>query len=163
MNFFYWDASALVKRYAPEIGTPLVNYLFSKVAVDRMTCLTLAIGEVISVFVRKKNAGVIPEDAGLQAMIDFRAEVIDSAGFKLTVLDDGLVFASLPLIQKYSINATDALVLRSSLDAAALLRDVGNGLVFVASDLRLLQAAQAEGQTTFNPETDSQKQIDLLI
>lgn len=98
MNFFYWDASALVKRYAPEIGTPLVNYLFSKVAVDRMKCLTLAIGEVISVFVRKKNAGVIPEDAGLQAMIDFRAEVIDSAGFKLTVLDDGLVFASLPLI-----------------------------------------------------------------
>ena len=64
---------------------------------------------------------------------------------------------------KYSINATDALVLRSSLDAAALLRDVGNGLVFVASDLRLLQAAQAEGLTTLNPETDSQKQIDLLI
>ena len=63
----------------------------------------------------------------------------------------------------YSINATDALVLRSSLDAAALLRDVGNGLVFVASDLQLLPAAQAEGLTTFNPETDSQKQIDLLI
>lgn len=29
MRYFYWDASALAKRYAPEIGTPLVNALFS--------------------------------------------------------------------------------------------------------------------------------------
>jgi hypothetical protein len=25
VNYFYWDASALVKRYAPEIGTPVAN------------------------------------------------------------------------------------------------------------------------------------------
>ena len=34
MNHFYWDASALVKRYAPEIGTPLVNHLFADVVLD---------------------------------------------------------------------------------------------------------------------------------
>lgn len=99
MNHFYWDASALVKRYAPEIGTPLVNYLFSNAAPDRMMCLTLSIGEVISVFVRKKNANLITEAAFAQAMTDFRAEVVDSAGFKLAVVEDTLVFASHPLIE----------------------------------------------------------------
>ena len=29
----YWDASALVKRYAAEPGTPVVNAAFSRVAV----------------------------------------------------------------------------------------------------------------------------------
>lgn len=163
MNHFYWDASALVKRYAPEIGTPLVNYLFSNAAPDRMMCLTLSIGEVISVFVRKKNANLITEAAFAQAMTDFRAEVVDSAGFKLAVVEDTLVFASHPLIEQHSINATDVLVLRSALDAATLLQQVGNNVVLVTSDLRLLHAAQTEGVKTFNPETDSQTQLDALI
>lgn len=83
MHIFYWDASALVKRYAPEIGTPLVNAFFSQVSLDRMMCLSVGTGEVVSVLVRKKNAGLIPEEAFLQAMIDFRAEVISSVDFQL--------------------------------------------------------------------------------
>ena len=78
MNHFYWDASALVKRYAPEIGTPLVNYLFSNAAPDRMMCLTLSIGEVISVFVRKKNSSLITEAAFAQAMTDFGSVLLKS-------------------------------------------------------------------------------------
>lgn len=163
MNHFYWDASAVVKRYAPEIGTPLVNRLFSNIALDRMMCLALGIGEVISAFVRKKNAGLITEAAFVQAMTDFRAEVVDSVSFKLVAVDDALIFASHLLIEKHSINATDALVLRSALDAAALLQQAGNDVVLVTSDTRLLNAAQAEGLKTFNPETDSQMQLDMLI
>ena len=53
--YFYWDASALVKRYAPEIGTNFVNHFFSTVPFNRMMCLSLSTGEVISVFVRKRN------------------------------------------------------------------------------------------------------------
>lgn len=72
MNYFYWDASALGKRYAQETGTPLVNHLFSHVAPDRMMCLVVGTGEVISIFVRKKNAGHITLAAFSQAVIDSR-------------------------------------------------------------------------------------------
>jgi hypothetical protein len=40
VHVFYWDASVLVKRYAPEVGTPLLNAFFSHVSLDRMMCLS---------------------------------------------------------------------------------------------------------------------------
>jgi len=128
-----------------------------------MICQVIGVGEVISVFVRKKNANLITDVAFSQALVDLRAEVIDPVAFKLAAVEDSLVFASHPLIEKHTLNATDALVLRSALDAAATLRPEGNDLVLVTSDLRLLHAAQVEGLRTFDPETGSQVDVDALI
>jgi predicted nucleic acid-binding protein len=163
VNYLYWDASALVKRCAPEIGTPLINYLFAHVVLDRMMCLVIGAGEVISIFVRKKNANLITDEAFSQALVDFRAEVINTAAFKLVSVGDALVVASYSLIEKYSLNATDALILRSVMDAAAVLRPAGDDVILVTSDLRLLHAAQGEGVTTFNPEVGLQAQLDVLV
>jgi predicted nucleic acid-binding protein len=164
VNHFYWDASALVKRYAPEIGTPLVNHLFSHVQLDRMMCLVIGTGEVISIFVRKKNTKVITDVALSQALVDFRAEVVDAGAFKLVSVEDALVLASYTLIEKYSLNATDALILKSVMGVAALLRPAGDDVILVRSDLRLLHAAEGEGVTTFNPEVGFlQVQLDALV
>jgi predicted nucleic acid-binding protein len=163
VHYFYWDASALAKRYAPEIGTPLVNSLFSKVPLDRMMCLSVGVGEVISVLVRKKNASLITEAVFSQAMVDFRDEVISAVDFQLVGVDDTLVFASHPLIEKYSLNATDALILRSALDVAALERQAGHKLILLASDRRLLNAARIEGVQILDPETATQEHLDSFI
>jgi predicted nucleic acid-binding protein len=64
---FYLDASALAKRYVVEQGTFVMNHLFRRVTRDDMMCLTLGILEVISIFVRKKNASVVPRTAGRSA------------------------------------------------------------------------------------------------
>ena len=82
MNYFYWDASALVKRYAPEVGTLLVNHLFTHASLTRMMCLIIGTSEVISIFVRKRNANLITDAAFSQALVDFRAEVIEAVAFK---------------------------------------------------------------------------------
>ncbi|MBI1930633.1 hypothetical protein HYR99_41105 [Candidatus Poribacteria bacterium] len=74
-----------------------------------------------------------------------------------------MISPSHQFIEKYSLNATDAFILCSVLEAAAALRLGGNNLVLISSDQRLLQAAQAEGLVTFNPETDSQAQLDTLL
>jgi predicted nucleic acid-binding protein len=163
VNSFYWDASALAKRYAPEIGTPLVNHLFTYVTPDRMLCLIVGVSEVISIFVRKKNARLITPEAFSQALVDFRTEIIEVDAFKLISIEDTLVFASHPLIEKHALNATDALILRSTLNMATVLRPVGNDIVLVTSDHRLLRAAQVEGLQTFNPEIDVQTALDILI
>lgn len=42
-------------------------------------------------------------------MVEFRAEVIDTADFSLQSVSDDLVRASLPLIEQHALNATDAL------------------------------------------------------
>ncbi len=163
MHAIYWDASALVKRYTPETGTPLVNDLFAHVTSDRMMCLIVGISEVISILVRKKNASLITDGAFIQALADFRAEVIDSVAFKLVSVENELVLASHPLIERHSLNATDALVLRSALDAAAMVRPAGNDIALVASDHRLLRAARTEGLHIFNPEVDTQAYLNALI
>ncbi|MCR4403831.1 MAG: type II toxin-antitoxin system VapC family toxin [Candidatus Acetothermia bacterium] len=161
-NQFFWDASALVKRYAPESGTQLVNLLFSRVKLERMISLSLAVSEVLSVFVRKRNDGLITDAIFSQALAELRAEVLDSP-FRLAPLEDRLVFASHPLIVQHSLNATDGLVLRAALELRTALRRAGDDLVLIASDQRLLRAADAEGLRAFNPETGSQSELELLM
>jgi len=163
VHYFYWDASALAKRYAPEIGTLLVNFLFSKAPRDRMMCLSVGVGEVISVLVRKRNAGVIPEEAFSQAMAALRAEVISAVDFQLVAVEDTLVFASYLLIEKYSLNATDALVLRSASEVASIKRREGHDVILLASDRRLLSAARTEGIQILDPETDTQERFGSFV
>ena len=67
------------------------------------------------------------------------------------------------LIETHSLNSVDSIVLRSALEVATLLRKAGDELVLVASDQRLLRAAQAEGILVFNPEIDSQQVLEVWI
>lgn len=114
MNFFYFDASGLAKRYSIEVGTPLVNYLFANVTSNRMMCLTIGACEVVWIFVRKKNRGDITSAAFNQAMADFQTEVINAAGFTLISAEDELVIASFELIEKHSISGLNGLKLKNN-------------------------------------------------
>jgi predicted nucleic acid-binding protein len=163
VTLFYLDASALCKRYAPETGTDLVNRLFSEATKDRMLALHIGLGEVMSVIVRRHNGGLIPHEGYAQALTDFRAEVVDAGDLRLEPITAVLIHSSLELIARHSLNATDALVLRSALDTADGLRAAGDDLVLVSSDARLTRAAAAAGLLHFNPELDSAQQLDALI
>jgi predicted nucleic acid-binding protein len=160
---FYLDASALAKRYVVEQGTFVVNHLFRRVVRDAMMCLTLGTLEVISVFVRKKNASAVPDPVFRQAMTDFRSEVIDATNFTKIPATDSLVNAAAPLVTKHALNATDAVILRSVLDLVATLHTTGDALVLVTSDQRLLRAAQAEGVLTFDPTTQTAGDLVALL
>jgi uncharacterized protein len=162
VNYFYCDASAVIKRYLIEIGSPLINHLFDTVPRDRLVMLTPGVGETLSALVRRRNSGALSLPAYQQASQALRSELILAGTVQLKPAEDTLVFASLPLIEKHSINSTDALVLRSALDTASTLWALGQDLVLVASDTRLLVAALAEGLNTWNPETDTQAQLDTL-
>jgi len=163
MNYFYFDASALAKRYAPEVGSNLVNYLFSQVTHKRLMCLITGVAEVISVLVRKKNRGSISAADFSQALINLDNEVIYAADFMTVSIEDSLVLSSLPLIDKHSINSTDAVVLQSALDIAVELRGVKDDLIMIVSDQRLLRAAQTEGLMTFNPESGIKSKLEALL
>jgi hypothetical protein len=60
-------------------------------------------------------------------------------------------------------NATDALVLCSTLDTRALLQPAGHEVALITSDLRLRHAARAEGVQTFNLEIDTNTQLHAYI
>jgi predicted nucleic acid-binding protein len=162
MNRFFLDASGLAKRYTLEHGAERIDQLFAAPR-DRLMCLTLGVAEVVSVLVRRRNGGQLPPAAFAQGMINLKAEVIDAADFATLSLADQVVLDSLPLIDRHSINSTDAVVLQLCLEVAGRLRAGGDGLVLVTSDRRLLKAAQAEGLSTFDPETQTQPELDALL
>lgn len=158
MYYFYFDASALAKRYTDEIGSDKIDFFFDNVPLERLSCLTLGAIEVFWICVRKRNDNRITSHQFERATTHLRHEVINNqSGFKTISVPDSLVWDSIRLIETHSLNSVDAMVLRSALDTATELRSTGDRLVLVASDQRLLRAASAEGLQAFNPEIDSQQ------
>ena len=154
MYYFYFDASALVKRYTQELGSDKVNFLFTNVPHNRLMCLILGAIEVIWVLVRKRNDNRLTNADFRQAGINFDYEVIDhQSDFRIVTVPNSLVWHSMGLIEAYSLNSVDAVVLRSALDIAAICRNMGDELVLITSDQRLLRAASSENLLVFNPET----------
>jgi predicted nucleic acid-binding protein len=163
VKYFLLDASALTKRYANEPGTALVDYLFSHVAHRRLLSLMLGIAEVAATLARKRNSGLITPAAFSSAMSQLWRELIDAPEVTKLSADNPRINSSIPFSSIYAINATDALVLYLAVTLANQLRAIGNDLVLVASDQRLLKAAQAEGLLTFDPETETEAVLDALL
>ena len=163
MNYFWLDANACVKRYVVEEGTLLINYLFARVPLNKMFCLLEGIGEIISVIVRVRNRGEITTAGFIQIRQLFDSEIIHRDEVELVLPTEDQITASWLLIEKHSLNSTDAILLQCTLDSTNELRMDGDNLVLVSSDKRLIRAAQNEGLLTFDPETDSQTILDVLI
>jgi predicted nucleic acid-binding protein len=163
VRFCFLDASALAKRYAPEVGSVLIDHLLDNVPQDRLYLFNVGMAEVLSLLVRKRNAGQLSAADYSQALVEFGAEIVSSRTLHKVVAGNAMVTAALPLIEVHSLNATDAILLRLALNLATQLRAAGHDLVLVASDQRLLRAAQAEGLLTFDPETQGQVVLDALL
>jgi predicted nucleic acid-binding protein len=163
MMFFFLDGSALAKRYVAEPGTPLLDSLLDNVSPQRLIVLNIGFAEVVSVLVRRKNAGILSSATFAQALIHLGQEIIHAPTLRKLEATNALAIAALTHIQNYSINATDAIVLHAALGLAHHFRTGGDDLVLVASDQRLLRAAQAEGLATFNPESQDQAVLAALI
>jgi predicted nucleic acid-binding protein len=157
------DSSALAKRYMPEKGSGLVDEILDNVPGRRICLLNVGAGEVVSILVRKRNAGEIAPADFDDLLLDFNSEIAHRHVIRKMAVTNRLVLTSFPLIVKHSINSTDAIALVSALAIADKLRARGDDLVLVASDQRLLRAAQAEGLTTFNPETQDQTALATLV
>jgi uncharacterized protein len=163
MNYFWLDASALAKRYVPEIGSPLMNHLFASVPPTSLACLLEGIGEVISILVRARNRGGLSATRFRQTMSRFSLEVIRDNDFEKLSADPIQVTTSWQWIEKHSLNSTDSIILQCVLDKASELRADGHNLILVSADARLIRAANAESVVTFNPETDDQTLLDSLF
>lgn len=164
MYHFYFDASALVKRYIREDGSNKINFLFDNLPLSQFKCLAIGAAEVFWVCVRKKNDGRITPYEFTHAVTNLNHEVISgTSDFRMASVPDTLVWASLNLVENYSLNSIDAIVLRSALETATELRRTDDILVLVASDQRLLRAAQNEGLLIFNPEIDPEQTLEAWL
>ena len=153
MNYFWLDANAIVKQYITETGTPLINYLFTRVSLDRIFCLFDCMGEVYSAIARKANNAEITIAAYNQAIQQFETQFIRGGNVKKVNATQNQKFAAWQFIGArpgaHNINTTDPHILRCALDKADELQTAGDDLILVCSDGRLLKSREKRKITHF--------------
>jgi uncharacterized protein len=152
MAGLFWDTSALVKHYHPEIGTPEVDRLLESSGGEHVIS-RLAVTETYSVFAGKVRAGLISlsefDQLCRRFLADTKRKVFSVA--RLLVAHHREAERLLRIYGPQSgqgIRTLDCLHLATALD----LRNRGAVTAIVCADLRLIAAAQVEGLAVINPE-----------
>jgi len=151
MRLFFWDASALSKRYTEETGVEVVDALFDTVPIEEMTSTPLGYAETYSIILRRYNGGALSLQTFTDGITTLQAEFLDNSDFTFYNISDAVIFRSIATMKRHNLNATDAAILTLVLELAGA-SDAPTCIV-VASDKRLVRAAEAEGLATLNPET----------
>jgi uncharacterized protein len=148
----FWDTSALVKHYHPELGTSKVDDLLQRGA-SRHAISRLGVTETFSVFAGKVRAGLITliefQQLCRRFLADTRGKVFSVA--RLLVAHHKEAERLLRLYGPQpgqGLRALDSLQLAVALD----LRKRGAIDTVISADSRLLAAARAEGVPVINPE-----------
>lgn len=154
MASFYFDSSALVKYYIPEVGTHWVKILVDDRAGDEwrnaVATSSLSVAEVAAAFTKRCRMRDISE--GLKAALVSRFLRDGRQRCILLEADNTVIDTAVQLIQRHPLRAYDAVQLASALILNnALIADKLPSLTFVSADKALCRAAQAEGLPTENP------------
>ena len=145
MAEYYLDTSALVKRYAREVGTLWVLGLIES---DNDICIVSITGpEIIAAFHRKARLGEISVEAAARASENFKEDY--GGSYQIVEISQDLINSAMSLAETHNLRGYDAV----QLAAAMRLKNPGglNDLVFVSADINLNAAARSEGLVTDNP------------
>ncbi len=152
MNIFYYaDSSALVKRHIPEIGSAWIEQEFDAASGNRIITAKLTVVEVLSAMNRRQREASISATEYAKFSGDFLAFV--ETDYRIFEFTDALLIEAQRLLEVHPLRAGDAIQLASALLANAGLQSANlPALIFLASDARLLTAANSEGLQTDDPQ-----------
>ena len=148
----FWDTSALVKHYHPELGTAKVDNLLQTPGSQHVIS-RLGVTETFSVFAGKVRAGLITlvefDQLCHRFLSDTRGKLFSVARLLVAHHRDAeRLLRMYGPRQGQGIRALDSLQLAVALN----LRQRGTIDRVVCADARLLTVAQAEGFAVSNPE-----------
>lgn len=159
MLVLLWDASALAKRYLPEIGSPVVAALLTSPVVTEHVSTFLGFAEAAAIIRRSFNRGVLPADRFHDARALLRTEVLANPVFDLASVEDADYLLGVDLLDRHNLNASDAALLNVFLRVS----QARANSVLIAADRRLLRAAQAEGLQVLDPEQVALDDLPALL
>ena len=148
----FWDASALVKRYGREVGSPTVDAIFSAVPRTQMFGTLWGYAETFAILHRKRNDGRLDAVAHAAAVTSLQNEVLTPGDFRLLAIEEEHILLGLSYVTRHNLNSADAAILAAYVRYRQSLPQGSPGCVLVAADGRLLRAAQAEGFAPLNPQ-----------
>jgi predicted nucleic acid-binding protein len=150
MPDYFFDTSAIGKRYHAETGTAKVDALFATGGASH-TVSRLGVVELYSVFAKKVRTGHLAQPDFERLTRRFRQDVRVKV-LRVVRLTVALFESAVDLIRRVgpgqNLRTLDALQLAVALD----LNDAARPVAFVCADAALAAVAAAEGLTVINPE-----------
>jgi predicted nucleic acid-binding protein len=150
MPTYFFDSSALAKRYVVEAGSNWVKSICNPDAQNVIACSNLVEVEVSSAFCRRCREGHITtsERDGLIASLHYDC----NAEYYLLNATNTILNRAIDLLKNYPLRGYDSIQLATALVANQILVSHGiPALTFVCADNRLCNAATSEGLTVENP------------
>jgi predicted nucleic acid-binding protein len=147
---YYLETSALVKRYARELGTDWVVALVDPAAQYDLYTVHLTGPELIAAFARKARLRAVAAAEAARAIADFRLDWQQQ--YHAISVNDRVIDRAMLLAESHGLRGYDAVHLAAALEVADAYRATGGGAVtLVSADNELLDAGLAEGLTVDNP------------
>jgi predicted nucleic acid-binding protein len=152
MTAYFFDSSALVKRYVREAGSRWVQSVTAFTTANMVFACRITWVEVLSALARLQREGNI-DPAAMTATFDlFQHDW--TTQYQIIELDHSITELAGQLAQKYPLRAYDSIQLASALNFYPFFAAIDPQIfTFVCADERLLTVAQSEGMPVENPNT----------
>jgi len=151
LSEYFLDASALVKRYAPEQGSTWVNAITTPDSHHSLLVSEITLVEVSAALAAKGRG---PSGMSIQARDRALSRFLEDSERLLILLrvDRTVIDRAVTLVLGHRLRAYDAVQLATAIVAKAQLAEHGYpSLTFVTADRDLLGAAGSEGLAVENP------------
>lgn len=150
MALYYFDTSALVKRYVSEVGTAWVTRLTDPASGNETWSVRLTGPETIAALSRKARTGEITPADAVRATGEFRLHWQQE--YQIVEIDARVADLAMELAERHDLRGYDAVHLAAALQLHRARRELNlPAITFVSADTGQLQTAQAEGLLVENP------------
>lgn len=152
MAVYFFDSSAIVKRYLVETGTTWVNNIANLAAGNEIYLARITFVEVISAITRRSRASGLSSTGAIQAIENFRYDFENE--YSLIELTPFLLESAGGLAASHALRAYDAVQLAAALEVNSEMDEEGAApITLVSADAALNTGAIANGLVVDDPNT----------
>lgn len=155
MDLYFFDTSALVKRYALEDGRIWVQGVTDPAVANQIYVARIAGAEGVAAFMKKvREREIVVADAA-RFISDFRLDF--ASQYQIIEITDVVVARAMALIESHQLRGYDGVQLAVALEVNDLIMSTGmpavgvSALTLVSADDDLNRAASSEGLSVENP------------
>jgi predicted nucleic acid-binding protein len=150
MATYFFDSSALAKRYVTETGTAWVQALTDPAAGHGVYVARITLVELVSAIARRRRNGDLTPSAASAALIDVRADF--ATDYQVIEITAALITRAEALAEQHALRGYDAVQLAAALEVNAAYIAAGQPpVILISADLDLNAAAAAEGLSVDDP------------
>ncbi len=151
MATYFADSSGLVKRHVSEIGSRWLSQIADAQSSNTIIISRLSISEVFSAFNRRQRELSLSRIDYQKVAQDF--EDYCQTQYQIIEITEKVTEKSRELLEKYSLRASDSIQLASAILTNENLKQANfSELFFLASDQKLIDAANGENLQNDNPQ-----------